>query len=167
MKVKLKENWTLLVGCALVLPLVVFAMNYPAHSLARLTVLAIMATATTAGSLFAFLKTRRQKEFRKTKIRKAWLSVIVTRTRTIKVPPGARLFAIVEFLYSPADVEGTFEPLVADWRKEYFDAVHQDRLWKARWISIRYVVRFGQAMGLKKAWNIGREVVKVVRSIVS
>jgi hypothetical protein len=46
--------------------------------------------------------------------------------------PGTRLLALVDFVCSPKTVEQTFRPLVADWRYEYFEALKQNRKWKAR-----------------------------------
>jgi len=83
---------------------------------------------------------------------------------SLKRPPGTHLLSIVEFFYSPADVDGTFEPIIADWRKEYFEALKQSRKWKARWISARYIFRFGQAMGLSKTLGLMKEVLKAVKS---
>ena len=64
--------------------------------------------------------------------------------------PGTRLLGIVEFLCSTKSVEKVFIPLVADWHKEYFDALTEKRWFKARWISVRYTWSFILAMGLNR-----------------
>lgn len=71
----------------------------------------------------------------------------------IKRAPGSILISLVELLYSPKTVEHTFKPIVADWRVEYFGALQQGRIWKARWISIRYIYNFALAMGLSKLFS--------------
>src|SRR6185295_13490790 len=60
----------------------------------------------------------------------------------IKKAPGTRLMLLVSFLYSHSDIEKIFEPTIADWRKEYFEALMAHCLWKARWINVRYRYRF-------------------------
>lgn len=52
-------------------------------------------------------------------------------TGRISKVPGAQLLAIVDFLFSPTAVEETFKPTVADWHKEYFEALSQKRFLKA------------------------------------
>jgi hypothetical protein len=74
----------------------------------------------------------------------------------VKRAPGTRLLQIVDFLCSPTTVEQVFEPLVADWQKEYFDALHKGRRLKARWISVRYYWSTIQALGLSKVFSLLR-----------
>lgn len=74
----------------------------------------------------------------------ALVSYLVAQSRVNRTPhkilgiPGESILALVNFLYSPAKVEQTFAPMVADWRHEYFEAMRQGREAKARWISLRY-----------------------------
>jgi hypothetical protein len=58
---------------------------------------------------------------------------------TIARAPGQRLLEFSQFFYSKNTLEHVFEPLVADWRFEYFEAKSKKRIWKARWISARYM----------------------------
>lgn len=81
-----------------------------------------------------------------------------THARPIKRAPGTGLISLVEFLYPPKTVEGVFRPLVADWRIEHFDALQANRIWKARWVSLRYRISFVTAMGLSKAFSIVRKL---------
>jgi hypothetical protein len=67
--------------------------------------------------------------------------------------PGATLHSVVDFLYSQKTVKETFEPIIADWRFEYFEALSQKRIWKARWICVRYTYSFVMAMGLSKIFS--------------
>jgi hypothetical protein len=64
---------------------------------------------------------------------------------------------IADFLFSPATVENTFRPLVADWRYEYFEALKQGRKYKVRWISFRYYCHFIMAMSLSKVFSLLKE----------
>lgn len=67
--------------------------------------------------------------------------------------PGTAFHSVVDFLYSPKIVRETFEPIIADWRVEYFEALSQKRVWKARWINVRYTHSFLMAMGLSKLFS--------------
>jgi hypothetical protein len=85
-------------------------------------------------------------------------------TRVKEAAPGKRLLSVVQFFYSSADVQKTFKPIIADWRKECFDALTEKRVWKARWISIRYRCRFLQAMGLNRIWGLIESIIQVIKS---
>lgn len=76
----------------------------------------------------------------------------------ISSAPGTNLLKIVDFIYHPQLVEDVFKPIISDWRLEYFNALHQARHLKARWISIRYIIRFGLAMGLSKVFSVVRSI---------
>jgi hypothetical protein len=79
----------------------------------------------------------------------------------VKKAPGTTLLSIVEFLFAPKTVEGTFNPIVADWRNEFFEALKQGRTRKARWISIRYTYSFILAMSLSKVFAFFKSVISV------
>jgi hypothetical protein len=81
----------------------------------------------------------------------------------IKGAPGSILLRIVEFFYSPAAVEETFKPIIADWRTEYFDALQGKRVFKARWINLRYIIAFVMAMGLSKFYSLVKSFISVGR----
>jgi len=83
-----------------------------------------------------------------------------TSAKRLHKAPGAKLLLMVNFFYSPRIVEQVFGPLVADWRKEYFAALHHGKKWKARWINVRYVVSFVMAMGLTKAFSVIRSIAR-------
>lgn len=67
----------------------------------------------------------------------------------IEKAPGSLFLSFVDFFYSSRTVETIFQPLVADWRNEYFEALMKQRKWKARWISIRYRYSLIQVIGLE------------------
>ena len=78
----------------------------------------------------------------------------------IKKAPGSNLLILVEYFYSPKIVEGVFKQIVADWRGEYFEALQQRRLWKARLVNIRYLFSFVMAMGLSKVLSFIRSIAR-------
>ena len=75
------------------------------------------------------------------------------RTR-LRKPPGGNLLRIVDFLFSKRTLSLTFTPLVTDWRIEYFEALQEGRVWKARWISFRYYWAFAKACGLSRVGEV-------------
>jgi hypothetical protein len=75
--------------------------------------------------------------------------------------PGSRHLLIVDFLFSPKDMEQIFKPIVADWRTEYFEALNQKRTWKARWVSVRYSYSFVASMGLRRIFSFIRSLTRV------
>src|ERR1044072_1750745 len=81
-----------------------------------------------------------------------------SQTNLISAAPGSSLLSLVEFLFSPYTVEHTFKPIVADWRTEFFDALHKGRYWKARWVRVRYTFSFVMAMGLSKVFSLVRSI---------
>lgn len=68
--------------------------------------------------------------------------------------PGTSLLRIAQCLYSPDIIEKTFEPLIADWRMEYFEALGQGHNLKARCLSARYTYSFVVAIVVSKAYSI-------------
>jgi hypothetical protein len=78
--------------------------------------------------------------------------------------PGVRLLAIVDFLFRPKTVSLTFEPLIAEWHSEYFEALNQKRKYKARWITFRYRIHFARtfvmALGLSKVFSLFEKLSK-------
>jgi cell division protein FtsB len=94
-------------------------------------------------------------------------SKLLTRARIrstrINRAPGSNYLWIVDFFFSPRVVEETFKPIVADWRTEYFEALNQKRVWKARWVSVRYNYSFIASIGLSKIFSFVRSLTRVGR----
>ena len=59
------------------------------------------------------------------------------------------LLKISDLLFSPKTQKEIFEPIVADWQEEYFEALFKKEIWKARWINVRYTYAFLVAMWQK------------------
>lgn len=56
------------------------------------------------------------------------------------------LYEFPNIFYSPGTHKEVFQPLLADWREEYFEAVQQNQKLKACWISACYAWAFLMAM---------------------
>ena len=79
-------------------------------------------------------------------------------------PPGNWLLNTVSFFYSPVTLENIFEPLIADWRLEYYEALAAKRTLKAKWICVRYYWAFSKAMGLQKLLSVIHRIIFVAKS---
>lgn len=62
---------------------------------------------------------------------------------------ASNLLKISSFLFSTKTQKEIFEPIVADWQEEYFEALFKKETWKARWINVRYTYAFLAAMWQK------------------
>ena len=71
---------------------------------------------------------------------------ILFHRRLIELPPGARLWSIAEFIYSKKTYETVFEPSLRDLQDEYYEALAQGRVWKAKWVRIRHYWAFVSAV---------------------
>lgn len=75
-----------------------------------------------------------------------------------------KFLEVSKFLFSLKTQKDTFEPIIADWQEEYFEALFKKEIWKARWINIRYTYAFIVAMWQKSP--IG-DLIEFVRKIAS
>ncbi len=64
-------------------------------------------------------------------------------------PLSNKLLLISSFFYSPKNQKEVFEPIVIDLQEEYFEALFKKKIWKARWINLRYTYAFLTAMWQK------------------
>lgn len=117
-----------------------------------------------------FLDSLVERTLGENKYNKLWFWTFRIRRRLIRninynhqplKPPGSRLLAITNFLYSKKQQERVFIPIIADMRDEYFEAYDQKRFMKARWIWIRYCFVFIQSMGL----NVIVSLVKKIKDV--
>lgn len=88
------------------------------------------------------------------------IEYVIERRTLIARAPGSLILLFVDFFFSHKAVKEIFEPLVADLRTEYFNALTSKRKWKARWIRLRYCYHFILAAGLAKLFSL----VKIVKS---
>lgn len=78
-------------------------------------------------------------------------------------PPGSYLMIFAEFAYSKKKCENVLFPAITDMREEYFEALSENRVWKARWVWLRGLWSFWAAVGfdlpitalrlVKKIWT--------------
>lgn len=61
----------------------------------------------------------------------------------------SRFAHITNFFFSRRNQKEIFEPIIADWQEEYFEALSKNEIWKARWINVRYTYAFLGAMWQK------------------
>jgi hypothetical protein len=83
----------------------------------------------------------------------------------ISSAPGSVFISISEFIFSERKHLETIVPLIVDMREEYFEALSQDRIWKARWIRIRGTWSFFKAIGLDRAFAFVSFFVKAWKSV--
>ena len=60
----------------------------------------------------------------------------------IFLPFSHKSLKITAFFYSGKTQKEVFVPIVADWDEEYFEALSNKEIWKARWINMRYTYAF-------------------------
>ncbi len=63
--------------------------------------------------------------------------------------PGNFWLNLVDFFYSQKIKKQVFEPIIADWQEEFFEALFKKEIWKARWINVRYTYAFLASMWQK------------------
>ena len=80
-------------------------------------------------------------------------------------PSGNLLLSMAEFLYSSKTYQRVFLPIISDMREEYFEALSQNRIWKARWVRVRGTWSFFAAMGLDRAFVFVSFFVKAWKSV--
>jgi hypothetical protein len=82
-------------------------------------------------------------------------------SQRVFAPPGQKLLTLAEIFFSPKTVRLTFEPLIADWQFEYFEALKANfPSWRLRIISIRYCWHYAKACGLSKVVQLFRAVAR-------
>jgi len=64
----------------------------------------------------------------------------------IKAPLHIKFSIFSNFLFSNKNQKEVFEPIIADWQKEYFEALSKKEIRKARWINVRHTYAFLIAM---------------------
>ncbi|WP_437758413.1 hypothetical protein [Sorangium sp. So ce1389] len=88
---------------------------------------------------------------------------IKRRRRRITGPPGCRLHALAGFFYSRKTMERVFDPMLADMRSEYFEALANGRIWKARWHRVTYYWAFVKSIGLHSVLSLAQEIVSMFK----
>jgi hypothetical protein len=88
-------------------------------------------------------------------------AVASNRTPKLALPPGTRLNAVAEFLFSKKTYERVFQPTISDLQDEYIAALALDRSWKARWVWIRGHLAFWKAFALQVPISLMRAAMAI------
>lgn len=83
----------------------------------------------------------------------------------VSFPPGYALLYVSEFTFSKKTLQLVVVPVISDMREEYFEALLQNRIWKARWVRVRGTWSFFAAMGLDRAFVFGSFFVRAWKSV--
>jgi len=83
----------------------------------------------------------------------------------VSAPPGHTLLAIAEFLCSERTFDEILRPTIDDMRREYNQALADDRRAKAKWVRMRGTWSFLAAAGMVAFGSVGKLVVRVWRLI--
>jgi hypothetical protein len=75
----------------------------------------------------------------------------------LHLPPGSHLWKFAEFFCTKKTYDSVFHPLLADFQHEYFEALKDGRVWKARWTRVLYLGAFFKSAGLNVAMRFLRE----------
>jgi hypothetical protein len=89
----------------------------------------------------------------------------LTHPTKIVRPPGCLLSNFAEFIFSKQKLHAILLPVIVDMREEYFEALSQDRIWKAHWVRIRGTWSFFAAVGLDRAFAFVSFFVKAWKSV--
>lgn len=83
----------------------------------------------------------------------------------IELPPGATMLQVTKIFVSKKHYERVLEPVIADWRAEYFEAVDENAHWLTfASIRVRNVFYFLTSLGLLGAAKL---LLKLIKSISS
>lgn len=72
--------------------------------------------------------------------------------------PGSTMLCIASVFFSKKRMERTFEPIVADYRTEFFEALEESWL-KAQFVRLRYWWAFTNACGLHAGFKLAVEII--------
>jgi hypothetical protein len=99
-----------------------------------------------------------------------FLAMIIIRSNAnrelnqLMTAPGSKLLAFSDFFFSNKQFVSVYGPIISDMREEYFEALSQNRIWKARWVRVRGTWSFFAAMGLDRAFAFVSFFMKAWRS---
>lgn len=64
-------------------------------------------------------------------------------------PPGYRELGLISFFVSPQKIENVYEPIIADWNVEYYEALSKSKpVIRVFFIRVRYMYALISALGL-------------------
>jgi hypothetical protein len=94
-----------------------------------------------------------------------WVTKGVSKNGLLSIPAGNGLLAFAEFFFNRKKYQEIFIPIVADMREEYFEAMAQNRIGKARWVRVRGTYSFFAAIGLDRAFAFVSFFIKAWKSV--
>ena len=68
--------------------------------------------------------------------------------------PNTRLISWSGIFYSEIEIERVFNPLIADWYEEYYQAYNDGRIWKAIWLGLYYRWRLAHTMTIQMCHKV-------------
>jgi hypothetical protein len=90
---------------------------------------------------------------------------MLPQTRKIVAPPGCLLANFADFIFSKQKLDTVLLPVISDMCEEYFEALSQNRIWKARWVRVRGTWSFFAAIGLDRAFAFVSFFIKAWKSV--
>jgi hypothetical protein len=78
--------------------------------------------------------------------------------------PGGRAYAIASFFCSKRTMARIIDPMLADMREEYFEALAKGQKWKARWIHLSYYWGFVKLLPFYTAISMDKRLWKLFHS---
>lgn len=79
--------------------------------------------------------------------------------------PGKTARDISEFLFSKKTFKGVFEPLLADQASEWSEAIADHRIWKARWVRVRYAYTFAAHLLAQAPLSLAKVIIETWKLI--
>lgn len=86
---------------------------------------------------------------------------LVLKPRPVVRPPMVRLQAFARFFFSPRTYELVIEPRFSDAMLEYYDALQEAAIWKARWVRVRETIGVVILMAVQALGSVGKIAVKL------
>jgi hypothetical protein len=86
-------------------------------------------------------------------------------SKKIANPPGHNLLKTADFVFPARFLDFVVRPLIFDMREEYFQALSQSRIWKARWVRVRGTYCFFAAIGLDRVLAFVSFFIKAWKSV--
>ena len=83
------------------------------------------------------------------------------RPKAIRRPPGMKLDAFAQFVFSKRVYQTVLKPNLAETQHEYFEALCEGQLKKARWVRIRGVIGFWWTVVLQMPVSLTKLVQKL------
>lgn len=91
------------------------------------------------------------------------VGVVTEENVKIYPPPFRRLKSIARFVFPRKICERVFDEVVAQTEHEYFEALQEKAIWRARWVRILGIGTFWTAFFSQVSASIGKTIWKFMR----